>query len=79
MRVKVLFFAACREIAGKSQMELELQKGEPVSRVLKMLQSDFHDFLTMPIMLAVNTEYVQNDYALQDGDVVALIPLVSGG
>ncbi len=57
MKVKVYFFAACREIAGKSEMELELQKGEPVSSLIETLQSDYHYFFTMPIMVAVNAEY----------------------
>ena len=73
------FFAAYREIMGKSEMEFELQEGEPVSGLLKTLQSDFHDLRTMSIMVAVNAEYVQHDYILQNGDVVALIPQVSGG
>ena len=79
MKVKVCFFAACREIVGKSEMELELQEGEPISSLIETLQSDYHDFLTMPIKVAVNAEYVENDYRLQDGDEVALIPPVSGG
>ena len=79
MNIKVLFFAACREIAGTSQMQFELPEGELVSSLLKKLQSDYPDFQAMPLLLAVNAEYVQPDYRLRDGDVVALIPLVSGG
>jgi molybdopterin synthase sulfur carrier subunit len=79
MKVKVCFFAACREIVGKSEMELELQEGEPISSLIETLQSDYHYFLTMPIKVAVNTEYVEHDYRLQDGDEVALIPPISGG
>jgi molybdopterin converting factor small subunit len=30
-------------------------------------------------MVAVNEEYVDTNYILKDGDVVALIPPVSGG
>ncbi len=73
------FFAACREIVGKSQMELELQEGESTSGLLKMMQSEFPGFLNMPIMVAVNAEYVEPGYRLKDGDEVALIPPVSGG
>ncbi len=60
-------------------MELELQEGEPISSLLEKLQSDYHYFLTMPIRVAVNAEYVEHDYRLQDGDEVALIPPISGG
>ncbi len=79
MKIKVYFFAACREIVGKSEMELELQEGEPISSLIETLQSDYHYFLTMPIMVAVNAEYVEHDHRLQDGDEVALMPPVSGG
>jgi molybdopterin synthase sulfur carrier subunit len=79
MKVKVCFFAACREIVGKSEMELELQEGEPISSLIETLQSNYYHFLTMPIKVAVNAEYVEHDYRLQDGDEVALIPPISGG
>lgn len=79
MKVKVLFFASLRELVGKNQMELELKDGEPVSRLLKMLESDFPDLLSKPVMLAVNAAYVERDHKLKDGDEVALIPPVSGG
>ena len=79
MKVKVLFFAGLRELAGKSQMNLEVKDGESVSRLLEMLKSDFPDLLSKPLMLAVNTEYVERDHKLKEGDEVALIPPVSGG
>ncbi len=60
-------------------MELEVKPGENVSGVLKALKSDFGDLLNMPLMVAVNEEYVQHDYKLKEGDVLALIPMVSGG
>jgi sulfur-carrier protein len=79
MKVKVRFFASVREITGTGEMELEIKPGEPVSDVLQKLKSEFPAFQDSHLMLAVNTEYVQPDYKLKDGDIVALIPLVSGG
>ena len=79
MKVKVRFFAACREIVGKSEMELELQEREPISSLIEKLQSDYPYLLTLPINVAVNAEYVERNYRLQDGDEVALIPPISGG
>lgn len=60
-------------------MELELQEREPISSLIEKLQSDYPYFLTLPINVAVNAEYVERDYRLQDGDEVALIPPISGG
>ncbi len=79
VKVKVLFFAGLREIVGKKQMNIELQDGAPVSRLLEKLQKDFPGIITNPVMLAVNTEYVKPDHRLKDGDEVAVIPPVSGG
>ena len=79
MKIEVLFFAAGRDIIGKSRLDIEVKEGESASGVLKKVQADYEDFLNMPLMLAVNEEYVPNDYKLKEGDVLALIPLVSGG
>ena len=35
--------------------------------------------VTEPIMVAINEEYANEDDRVQSGDVVALIPPVSGG
>jgi len=79
MKVTVRFFASVREITGTGEMVLELKENETVSNVLKTLKSSFPDFQASNLMLAVNMEYVQPDYKLKNGDVIALIPLVSGG
>jgi len=75
----VLFFAGLRELVDKSQMSLEVKQGEPVSRLLEMLVSDFPDLLAKPVMVAVNAEYVEPSHKLKADDEVALIPPVSGG
>ena len=79
MKVNVYFFAASREIVGKTQMEFELQEGESVSELLQIIRSHFHDLLTIEITVAVNAEYTNNAYILHNGDEVAIIPPVSGG
>ncbi len=60
-------------------MDFEILEGENVSGLLRRLQSQFHDLLSIQIRVAVNTEYVENSYELHDGDEVAVIPPVSGG
>lgn len=79
VKVKVFFFAQSREIVGRDRIEFEIQEGEAISSLLRRLQSQFHDLLAMQIMVAVNSEYVQNDHELHDGDEVAIIPPISGG
>jgi molybdopterin synthase catalytic subunit len=72
--VTVRLFAGLRERAGWSQREID-----GVSRV-----SDVWGVLDLGdepegLLYAVNKEYAPPDHELADGDVVALIPPVSGG
>jgi MoaE-MoaD fusion protein len=74
MRVTVRLFAGLRERAGWSQREID-----GVARV-----SDVWGALELGdepdgLLYAVNKEYAPPDHELADGDVVALIPPVSGG
>ena len=74
MRVTVRLFAGLRERAGWSQREID-----GVARV-----SDVWDVLDLGdepegLLYAVNKEYAPPEHELADGDVVALIPPVSGG
>lgn len=73
MRVTVRLFAGLRERAGWSQKEID---AETVGEVWQQL-----DLGNEPdgLLYAVNREYAQKEKSLADGDVVALIPPVSGG
>ena len=73
MHVTVRLFAGLREQAGWSQREIEASR---VSDVWGQL--DLGDE-PAGLLYAVNREYAPADQQLADGDVVALIPPVSGG
>ncbi|MBM2823548.1 MAG: hypothetical protein HW413_2294 [Thermoleophilia bacterium] len=76
MKVKVRLFAALRERAGVSRVEVELADGATVSDVWLLL--DLGD--EPPGMLyAVNRAYADRGEGLSEGDEVAVIPPVSGG
>ena len=76
MRVSVRLFAALRERAGARERDLDLDDGATVADVWERL-----DLGSEPsgVLYAVNREYVDRSAALAEGDVVALIPPVSGG
>ncbi len=80
-RVKVLFFAALAEAAGRRETYIEVGEGEAVGRLPALLVAAFPrlDALCANVAFAVNAEYAAADRALRDGDEVALIPPVSGG
>jgi molybdopterin converting factor subunit 1 len=81
MRTRVLLFAALREAAGARELAVELPSGAPVSELRRVLAEQHPRIAPMlgNAAAAVNEEYVPGDQPLHDGDVVALIPPVSGG
>ena len=74
-------FAGYRERVGKSQVSLELPEGADCR--LHGCRSDtvLPEMTRHPerLVVAVNQEYRDHRYGLEDGDEVALIPPVSGG
>ena len=81
MKVKVLYFASCREIVGERQAEMELSEGATVSDLVTQVASEHPRFqeLAKTAMVSVNQEYVDPSHSLREGDEVAFIPPVSGG
>lgn len=81
MQIKVLFFASCRDIAGTSEIALQLQHGSTVLELRKVLSDRFPELkpLQSVVSIAVNAEYAQDGVELGPGDEVAVIPPVSGG
>jgi MoaE-MoaD fusion protein len=77
MEVTVRLFAMLRERAGAGEVELELPEGARVSDALERLGELAPDGL--PLVMAVNREYADDDQVLSAGDELALIPPVSGG
>jgi molybdopterin synthase catalytic subunit len=78
MHVRVRLFAMLRERAGASELELELPEG---ARVRDALASEAVAALAqgLPLVMAVNREYADEERPLSPGDELALIPPVSGG
>ena len=81
VRVRLLYFAVLRDIAGTSAAEVELPAGARASDVWDRLRSQHRELAgyTKPPMVAVNEEYVAPDQLLRDGDELAFIPPVAGG
>ena len=81
MRVTLRYFAAVRELLGRSRDEREPADGATVGEVLDALSSETPGFAPLRgrVMLMVNQGYVREDHRLADGDELALIPPVSGG
>ena len=80
--VSVLYFAALRELAGTSEERLSLPtQPASVASLLRTLE-DRHRALQgrlHSVRVAVDEEFVELSRELRGGEVVALIPPVSGG
>jgi molybdopterin converting factor subunit 1 len=82
-KVSVLYFAALRDLAGISEEAVELSserlRVEQLLAELERRRPALHGRLRAGVRVAVNEEFVDLATPLAVGDVVALIPPVSGG
>jgi molybdopterin synthase catalytic subunit/molybdopterin converting factor small subunit len=76
MVVRVRLFAILRERAGRGEVELELPEGARVRDALGALADVAAG---VPVVMAVNREYADEEVVLAPGDELALVPPVSGG
>jgi MoaE-MoaD fusion protein len=77
MEVTVRLFAFLRERAGASEVTIDLPDGARVRDALGALRSLAPP--GVPLVMAVNREYADENHPLDAGDELALIPPVSGG
>jgi molybdopterin converting factor subunit 1 len=81
MKIRLLYFAVLRDIAGRSEDVLELPEGTRAGDVWQRLRDQhapLRDYIQPP-MIAVNESYVNAGELLHDGDELAFIPPVAGG
>ena len=79
MKRRVLFFASLRDASGVAEKQLEVESGQSVAELWQAVSKDF-ELLPDKVLCAVNQEYVDSDYRLQDADLeVAFFPPVTGG
>ena len=81
LKVTVKLFAAYRDKVGASEVQLELPGGATLGDLTREMARRHPALTSDPskLVAAVNQEFRDHDYALSDGDEVALIPPVSGG
>ena len=78
--IKLRYFASLRELIGSAEEEVFILEGSSVESLLEVVKS-LHDPLkdVETIMVAINGKYAQLGASIEEGDVVALFPPVSGG
>lgn len=81
MTIRLLLFAALRDIIGADELTIDLDEGTTPAALWSTLRAK-HERLApyvAPPMVAVNQSYADPGTTLRDGDEVAFIPPVSGG
>jgi len=81
MKLTVRLFAFLRERAGRSEIWLgDLPDGLDVAGAKKEIERRYPEFGSLAqVRGAIGTDYVPESRGLADGDVLALLPPVSGG
>lgn len=82
VKVKLLFFAQARELAGKSADSLIVPESITCCNLLKTIVERYSlEKIENSIVLSVNEQlyHVEDNLSLKEDDEVAVIPPLSGG
>ncbi len=80
MKIEVIAFGIAKDILNGNQVTLEMKEKSSVADVRQALVDLYPAFQGLAsLQLAVNADYVNDDYLIKENDEVVLIPPVSGG
>lgn len=86
MRVRVLYFAAVRDLAGRAEETIEVPEGvRTIGDLARALEAHLPALAgrlsgaAAHVRIARNESFAGPADPVEDGDVVALIPPVAGG
>lgn len=83
VRVKLLFFAKSRELAGKSECQVDLPSKILYTKLIELLNATYNlQSLKNTFLIALNSNYCdasEVSVILREGDELAIIPPISGG
>ena len=82
MTITIKFFATFRELAGTNDLEMQVDEAATVADVIEQVEQRYPQFdgkLNTMALVALNEKYTHRRKELQQHDVVAFFPPVSGG
>lgn len=79
--VRVTFYARARDLAGTPSIQIALDAPATIADLHTRIFSDYPSLLPLKksLLTAKNARYVSPSDELKDGDVVDIMPPVSGG
>lgn len=81
MKIHVQFFSRLRDLAGQSEIDLEVRAEETAADLLDLLYSQTPALREWDksILVASGVEFVGRDYVLKPDDQISIMPPVQGG
>ena len=81
MNVPVQFYAQLRDLAGMSELELEMQPGATVNELLESIYQRTPALRThdKSILIGAGVEFVDRSYVITAGETISIMPPVQGG
>jgi molybdopterin converting factor small subunit len=81
MKLRVQFYAQLRDLAGTSEMDVEMPESSTVRDLLGKIYDDRpalrpHD---KSILVGAGVEFVERNYVLKPDEEVSIMPPVQGG
>ena len=80
MNIKTLFFGITADLVQNSELQISVDENSSIVDFKLMLKDKFPQLQNLnSYAIAVNEEYAEDALTLKNGDIVAIIPPVSGG
>ncbi len=80
MEIQLLFFGIATDLVGENSLPYTIEEKTTIAELKNSLISNFSELKNInEFAIAVNEEYADDDLIITNGDVVAIIPPVSGG
>ncbi|MCP4724236.1 MAG: MoaD/ThiS family protein [bacterium] len=81
MKIKIEFFAICKDIANTESIDMDIPEHTDTDSLLDLVINQYPalEKIAKKSAIAVNNSYRKGSISLKNGDVVSIIPPVSGG